>query len=237
MPLADDIEEFRRNVAKAIEELEEVRDVSDKLTECAVDEMHRHLTQLQDLCEQVSIEIKRATDQLIEINTKWGSEPLKSYLGRQNKQDVIEKQDSNLITSAMAESLKGGSGLTDVFQDLAEYRQQLGLPLAGSEGDRSTVAKLEIGDRGFFGINSSSNPNPRPITLRVNPISRSHAEADALQQAFDAGVRGGRARLVVDRDLCRACGQNGGVKGMARQLDLEELEVISPSGREVIQLK
>ena len=152
MPLADDIEEFRRNVAKAIEELEEVRSVSDKLTECAVDEIHRHLTQLQDLCEQASIEIKRATEQLIEINTKWGSESLKSYLGRQNKQDVIEKRDSNLITSAMAESLKGGSGLTDVFQDLAEYRQQLGLPIAGSESDRSTVAKLEIGDRGFFGV-------------------------------------------------------------------------------------
>ena len=98
MPLADDIEEFRRNVAKAIEELEEVRGVSDKLTECTVDEIHRHLTQLQDLCEQVSIEIKRATEQLIEINTKWGSESLKSYLGRQNKQDVIEKRDSNLIT-------------------------------------------------------------------------------------------------------------------------------------------
>lgn len=127
--------------------------------------------------------------------------------------------------------------MTDVFQELAEYRQQLGLPLAGSESDRSTVAKLEIGNKSFFGVNSNSNPNPRPITLRVNPISRSHAEADALQQAFDAGVRGGRARLVVDRDLCRACGQNGGVKGMARQLDLEELEVISPSGREVIQLK
>jgi hypothetical protein len=237
MPLSDDIEEFRRNVAKAIEELEEVRGVSDKLTECAVDEIHHHLTQLQALCEQVSIEIKRATEQLIEINTKWGSEPLKSYLGRQNNQDVIEKRDSNLIASAMAGNLEGGSGLTDVFQDLAEYRRQLGLPIAGSESDRSTVAKLEIGDKSFFGINSSSNPNPRPITLRVNPISRSHAEADALQQAFDAGVRGGRARLVVDRDLCRACGQNGGVKGMARQLDLEQLEVISPSGREVIQLK
>ena len=137
----------------------------------------------------------------------------------------------------MSERLKRGSGLIDVFQDLAEYRQELGLPIAGSESDRSTVAKLEIGERSFFGVNSSSNPNPRSITLRVNPISRSHAEADALQQAFDAGVRGGRARLVVDRDLCRACGQNGGVKGMARQLGLEELEVISPSGREVIQLK
>ena len=111
------------------------------------------------------------------------------------------------------------------------------MPIAGSENDRSTVAKLEIGGSGFFGVNSSNNPNRRQITLKVNPISRTHAEADVLQQAFDAGIRGGRARLIIDRDLCRACGQNGGVKGMAKQLGFEELEVISPSGREIINLK
>lgn len=127
--------------------------------------------------------------------------------------------------------------MTDIFRDLGEYREQLGLPVAGSEDDRATIAKLEISNTEFFGINSASNPNRRPITLTVNPISRTHAEADAFQQAFDAGIRGGRARLIVDRDLCRACGQNGGVKGMARQLDLEELEVISPSGRQMIKLK
>jgi hypothetical protein len=127
--------------------------------------------------------------------------------------------------------------LTDVFQALVDYRQQLSLPPAGSEGDRATIAKLEIGSGIFFGVNSSNNPNRRPITLRVNPISRTHAEADAFQQAFDAGFKGGQGRLIVDRDLCRACGQNGGVKGMAKQLELEELEVISPSGREVIKLK
>jgi hypothetical protein len=126
--------------------------------------------------------------------------------------------------------------LSDIFRELAEYRRSLGLPLAGSESDRATVAKLEIGDHGFLGISSGSNPSPRKITLRVNPISRTHAEADAIQQAYDAGIRGGRARLIVDRDLCRACGQNGGVKGMAKQLGLEELEVISPSGRTVIKL-
>jgi len=42
--------------------------------------------------------------------------------------------------------------LTDVFQELAEFRRQLKLPLAGGESDRATVAKLEIGDSGFFGI-------------------------------------------------------------------------------------
>lgn len=125
----------------------------------------------------------------------------------------------------------------DIFQPLADYRLQLGLPQAGSEEDQSTIALLEIGEFSFFGINASSNPNRRTITLRVNPISRTHAEADAFQQALDSGLKGGRARLIADRDLCRACGQNGGVKGMARQLDLDELEVISPSGREVIKLK
>jgi hypothetical protein len=127
--------------------------------------------------------------------------------------------------------------LSDVFQELAAYREQLDLPPAGSETDRDTVAKLEIGGMVFFGVNSSSNPTRRQITLRVNPISRTHAEADAFQQAYDLGIRGGKARLIVDRDLCRACGQNGGVKGMARQLDIEELEIISPSGYQLISLK
>jgi hypothetical protein len=127
--------------------------------------------------------------------------------------------------------------LSDVFQELAAYRAQLNLPPAGSETDRDTVAKLEIGGMVFFGVNSSSNPSIRQITLKVNPISRTHAEADAFQQAYDLGIRGGKARLIVDRDLCRACGQNGGVKGMARQFDLEEIEIISPSGYQLISLK
>jgi MafB19-like deaminase len=127
--------------------------------------------------------------------------------------------------------------LKDVFQELVEYRQALGLPSAGSEGDRATVAKLEIGGESFFGVNSSNNPVRRQITLMVNPISRSHAEADAFQQAFDLGYRGGRARLIVDRDLCRACGRNGGVKGMARQLQLEEIEIVSPGSCQTILLK
>jgi peptidoglycan hydrolase-like protein with peptidoglycan-binding domain len=127
--------------------------------------------------------------------------------------------------------------LADVFEEVAQFRQQLGLPVAGSEDDFATVAKLEIGDNRFFGINSANNPNRRPITLTVNPISRTHAEADAFQQAFDAGATGDWARLIVDRDLCRACGRNGGVRGMARQIGLKELEVISPGGRETIELK
>ncbi|WP_265278028.1 deaminase [Nostoc sp. KVJ3] len=150
------------------------------------------------------------------------------------QEEVVKNPDIN--TLAPAQELRQLI-YKFIFQELAEYRQQLGLTPAGSEDDRATIAKLELGDSVFFGISAGSNPNRRKITLKVNPISRTHAEADAFQQAFDAGLRGGRARLTVDRDLCRACGQNGGVKGMAKQLGLEEIEVISPSGRQTITLK
>lgn len=150
------------------------------------------------------------------------------------EEEVVEKPDVNTSTPA----LKTQRLIKEfIFDELARYRQQLGLPPAGSEDDRATIARLEISGRKFFGISAASNPNRRKITLRVNPISRTHAEADAFQQALDAELKGGRARLTVDRDLCRACGQNGGVKGMARQLDLEEVEVISPSGRQIITFR
>lgn len=124
-----------------------------------------------------------------------------------------------------------------MFDELAAYRQSLGLPPAGSETDRSTIAKLEIGDQSFFGINSGSNPNPRQITLKVNPITKTHAEADVFQQAVDEGIRGGKARLIVDRDLCAACGLRGGVNSMAWQLDIKELEIITPTERKTITVK
>jgi len=40
--------------------------------------------------------------------------------------------------------------------------------------------------------------------------------------------------LIVDRDLCDACGIRGGVNSMAWQLGIEELEIITPSGSKVI---
>ncbi|MBW4547796.1 MAG: hypothetical protein KME25_25625 [Symplocastrum torsivum CPER-KK1] len=124
-----------------------------------------------------------------------------------------------------------------IFEELAEYRQRLDLPPAGSEIDKSTIAKLEIGGQTFFGINSASNPHPRQITFKVNPITKTHAEADAFQQAADAGIKGGKARLIVDRDLCAACGIRGGVNSMAWQLGIEELETITPSESKTITVK
>ncbi|MEG4985002.1 deaminase [Microcoleus sp. BR0-C5] len=124
-----------------------------------------------------------------------------------------------------------------MFDELGAYRQSLGLPPAGSEIDKSTIAKLEIAGQSFFGINSGSNPNRRQITFNVNPITKTHAEADAFQQAADAGIRGGKARLICDRELCAACGLRGGVNSMAWQLNIEELEIITPSGSKTITVK
>lgn len=84
---------------------------------------------------------------------------------------------------------------------MAEYRRRLSLPPPGSETDGSTIAKLEIDGQSFFAINSSNNPYRRQITFNVNATSKTHAEADAFRQVKDAGIKGKKARLVVDRDL------------------------------------
>jgi len=102
------------------------------------------------------------------------------------------------------------------------------LGLAEGEG---TLARLDVGGRSFYGINAHG----QPVGMRVNAITRAHAEADAFQQAANAGVSGERATLYVDSALCPACGPNGGVRGMARQLGLKEVEVITPQGTHVIR--
>ena len=153
---------------------------------------------------------------------------------------MIRKQNNKLTQTVQLEQVEVCSRVFDqektpcLSEELAEYRHSLGLPAAGSALDKSTIAKLEIGGHSFFGINSSSNPNPRQITFKVNRITKTHAEADAFQQAADAGIRGGKVRLIVDRDLCDACGLRGGVNSMAWQLGIEELEIITPSESKTI---
>lgn len=87
---------------------------------------------------------------------------------------VLGLHFAKLITLAMVRN-DGEDKRSSSFQEPAEYRQLLELPPAGSESDH-------------YG---------RQITLKVNPISRTHAEADAFQQAFDSGIRGGRVRLTL----------------------------------------
>jgi hypothetical protein len=130
------------------------------------------------------------------------------------------------FTVVAGEGVEAGN----VFAELAARRVELGLPPAGSANDSASVAKLEIGAEGFYGVNAHG----QQVTLRVNPISRTHAETEVFQKAYDANAADDTARLIVDRDLCKACGQNGAVKSLARQLGIKQLEVVTPSGTEVI---
>jgi hypothetical protein len=111
------------------------------------------------------------------------------------------------------------------LQDLATVRSELGM--VQGEG---TLARLEIGGQRFYGINAHG----QPVNLRVNPISATHAETDVLQQAANAGASSTRATLTVDRSLCAGCGRSRAVKSMARQLGVQELEIVTPDGVVVV---
>ncbi|MBC7701783.1 MAG: hypothetical protein H7225_15435 [Massilia sp.] len=114
----------------------------------------------------------------------------------------------------------------DGLADLAKFRAGLGL-----KAGEGTLARLEVNGQVFYGINAHG----QPVTMGVNAITRTHAEADVFQQALNAGARDGNATLHVDRALCAACGQNGGVRSMARQLGLNEVTVITPQGTKIIR--
>lgn len=76
------------------------------------------------------------------------------------------------------------------FADLAASRVRRSLPPAGSANDVSTLAKLEIDGFSFEDINSAMQQPRTAISLeRVNAQTVTHAEAEVVQKALDAGKR------------------------------------------------
>ncbi|HMV87751.1 MAG TPA: deaminase [Blastocatellia bacterium] len=125
--------------------------------------------------------------------------------------------------------------IADALKDVSMFRSSLNLPAvntAADIADPTTIARLDIGEHSFYGISAHG----QNVSLRVNAISRTHAEADVFQQALNSGARDDFARLVVDRALCTACGQNGAVASMARQLGIRELQVITPAESKIIKI-
>jgi len=118
------------------------------------------------------------------------------------------------------------------LDDLAQFRDELGLPPAGSAADRSTLAVVEVNGQQIYGINGHGQP-----VTSVNAISRTHAEIDALNQIQQRGidVSGQDLTLYVDRTPCTACNQNGGIRSMVEQLGLNQLTVIGPDGPLIIR--
>lgn len=95
---------------------------------------------------------------------------------------------------------------------------------------------LRFRGKDYFGVNSGiQNPKTDMRLDRVNAQTRTHAEADVTQQALNGTARkqGGQAEMWVDRDLCRSCGDNGGLRSLARNLGVDELIVHTPSGTRV----
>lgn len=101
-------------------------------------------------------------------------------------------------TAATVAGTRVADPLTAGFEALAAERARRGLPVADSDLDRYTMARIELDGREFFGVNRGIQSPLTEIRLeRLNAITRSHAEADVIQQVVDAlGPRtGGRVEL------------------------------------------
>jgi RHS repeat-associated protein len=138
----------------------------------------------------------------------------------------IGKLGSKAAAPVLRAVARNGAPEEQGLADLAAWRKSLGLPPPGPKVQ--TLGRLDIDGRSFYGISSHG----QAIDLNVNAISRTHAEADAFQQAKNAGVTGKTATWYVDYPggLCKSCGQFGGLRSMARQLGLKEVTVVYPGG-------
>ena len=66
------------------------------------------------------------------------------------------------------------------YEDLEDYRNSLGLPVAGSVDDIYTTAKLKIGNSEYYGVNGHGKHNEVKNTFNVNAQTATHAEADVF---------------------------------------------------------
>lgn len=128
---------------------------------------------------------------------------------------------------------------TRPFDDIASFRQSLGLPAAGTEaGKKWTVARLDVDGTQIYGLNGGlpgaddaakflqdlahASGRKGPTTQFVR-----HAEGDALVQAFNRGIGEGKNLvLYVDAVPCRFC-QNS-FENMRRLMGAESLTVLGP---------
>ena len=115
------------------------------------------------------------------------------------------------------------------FDDLAAYRRQQGMPVAGSIEDKHTAAKLIIGDNVYYGRNGHGKQNEVTSVFTVNPQTATHAEGDVFYQAKMDGNTNTTAVLIIDRYVCRACGFNGGIRSLAKQMGITDLTIVCPN--------
>jgi hypothetical protein len=138
---------------------------------------------------------------------------------------------------------------SEVFQQIAQFRRELGLPAVRGVPDEPTVALLNINGRSFWG--SSSANAPLEYQRFMAELARAqghpqatwqalrHAEADTLIQAFNSGAttNARSAVLHVDRELCGWCSQRGGLDNLLRTIGLDEIRVVTPGNPQGIVIR
>jgi hypothetical protein len=98
--------------------------------------------------------------------------------------------------------IQGGSGepadphaAPEITSYSAKIRAALDIPARGANGDKYTVSLLEVDGQEIWGVSAHG----QDVTFRVNAISKTHAEIDALNQLANAspkrGNRGKRNNL------------------------------------------
>ena len=109
------------------------------------------------------------------------------------------------------------------------------------------MALLEIGGRTLYGMNAQGAGMPRRFREFFSELAPevagkgfalgstghlSHAEADALIQAYDRGLTREHkaARMYVDREVCsRYCMNRGGLPRLLLLVGIDQLHVYDPT--------
>ncbi|AEV86836.1 SON protein [Actinoplanes sp. SE50] len=156
------------------------------------------------------------------------------YATAQTEVEVTKKTKELAAEQQQAQAYQcpvtGKACTGDPFNDLAAFRKRQGMPEAGTDADKDTAARLDVGGQIFYGRNGKGKVTDIP----VNAYTRDHAEGDVFQQAKNAKITADRAVMYVDRPLCDGCGAYGGVGSLLRGTGIKEVVVVAPNGRFLI---
>ena len=136
-----------------------------------------------------------------------------------------------------AQQFRNGRGDLVPF---SEVQSKVGASLERSArrlglGEGDTLARLDVGGRSLLGRNSGAVPGGTNVGLRpLNPITRTHAEAEVFQRFANKGFGGETGVLFVNRGFCASCGRNGGVGSLLRATGLQRVVAVTPDGTFII---
>ncbi|MFB2971435.1 hypothetical protein ACE1CD_20915 [Aerosakkonema sp. BLCC-F183] len=73
MTLKEDIEQWRSNILKPLEMMEELRYFADSLCECNLEELNSQFSSMLELCEEALTEVGFLSSRLEDIQRRWGN--------------------------------------------------------------------------------------------------------------------------------------------------------------------